>query len=62
MNQFAKEGISDVLTPELTFEADQSQVQNQIAINKLHVLGWINNVFCHNFFLKLEQSLEINGL
>lgn len=39
MNQFIKEGISDVLTLELTLEADQSQVQNQIAINKLDVLG-----------------------
>lgn len=39
MNQFIKEGIRDILTPKLTFEADQSQVQNQIAINKLDVLG-----------------------
>lgn len=49
MNQFIKEGIRDILTPKLTFEADQSQVQNQIAINKLDVLGWIDNAFCHNF-------------
>lgn len=39
MNQFIKEGISDILTPKLTFEANQSPVQNQIAINKLDVLG-----------------------
>jgi hypothetical protein len=33
-------------------EADQSQVQNQIAINKLDVLSWISNMFCHNFLSK----------
>lgn len=58
MNKFIKEGISDTLTPKLTFEADQSQVQNQTAINKLDVLGWINNAFCHNF---LFQNWIITG-
>lgn len=48
MNQHTEEGISDTLSPKLTFEADQSQVQNQTAINKLDVLGLINNTFCHN--------------
>lgn len=45
MNQFIKEGIPNILTPKLTLEADQSQVQNQIAINKRDVRGWINNAF-----------------
>lgn len=58
MNQFIKEGISDILTPKLTFEANQSPVQNQIAINKLDVLGWINNTLCHNF---LSQTWVITG-
>lgn len=48
MSQHTEEGISDTLSPKLTFEADQSQVQNQTAINKLDVLGLINNTFCHN--------------
>ena len=48
MNQLIKESISDSLTPKLTSEADQSQVQNQIAINT-RCRGWINNAFCHNF-------------
>lgn len=58
MNQFIKEGISDIPTPKLTFEAYRSQIQNQIAINKLDVLGWINNAFCHNF---LSQTWVITG-
>lgn len=45
MNQFIKEGITNNLTPKLTFEADQSQVQNQIAISKQYVLAWIKNAF-----------------
>lgn len=39
MNQFIKEGISDIPALKLTFEAYRSQIQNQIAINKLDVLG-----------------------
>lgn len=49
MNQFIKEGIPNILTPKLTLEADQSQVQNQIAINKRDVRGWINNAFLSRF-------------
>lgn len=49
MNQFIKEGITNTLTPKLTLEADQSQVQNQIAINKRDVLGWINKAFLSRF-------------
>lgn len=45
MNQFIKEGITNTLAPKLTLEADQSQVQNQRAINKRGVLGWIDNEF-----------------
>lgn len=49
MNQWIKEGISDILTPQLTSEADQSQVQNQRAINKRDVLSQINNAFLSQF-------------
>ena len=58
MNQFIKEGISDIPAPKLTFEAYRSQIQNQIAINKLDVLGRINNAFYHNF---LSQTGAITG-
>lgn len=54
MNQLIKQSVRDSLTPKLTFEADQSQVQNQIAINKLDVLTESIRHFVAIFFPKLE--------
>lgn len=54
MNQLIKQSVRDSLTPKLTFEADQSQVQNQIAINKLDVLTESIRHFVTIFFPKLE--------
>ena len=54
MNQLIKESISDSLTPKLTSEADQSQVQNQIAINKLDVVAESIMHFVTIFFPELE--------
>ena len=54
MNQLIKKSISDSLTPKLTSEADQSQVQNQIAINTLDVVAESILHFVTIFFPELE--------